>query len=81
MVGELAGIDSQTQKETHRRFSVYARATVKTCTFQESYRVHSNMLLHKGIMDSIKPWRSTNQYVMVKDLFFSGKFCFIFSDS
>jgi len=34
MVGELAGIASQTHSETHRRFSVYARATFKICTFQ-----------------------------------------------
>jgi hypothetical protein len=55
MVGEPAGIASQTQSETHRRFSVYGHATFKICAFQESYPVHSNVLLHKGIMDNIKP--------------------------
>jgi hypothetical protein len=74
MVGELAGIGSQTQSETHRRFSVYARATLKICTFQKSYPVHSNILLRKGIMDSIKPCAVREPIYNSKSPIFQGNF-------
>ena len=75
MVGELAGIASQTQSETYRRFSVYARAPhVRSVRFKSLIQCIAPFYCTRALWTASKPARSANQCIIVKVLFFQGNF-------